>query len=83
MKKITAFITFQEDSEVVKRGDYFTIELPNFKGYAPDCTEPNREDIKSFWGQLADAQCSVVFDFEIPPTLSDYFQTPHYLTTFK
>lgn len=67
MRQITAYITFQEDSNIVKKGDSCTIELPDFKGYSPDYTEPNREHIKQFYGQLANAECSVVFDFEIPP----------------
>lgn len=66
MKQITAFIVFQEDPDVVKNGDSCTIELPDFKGYAPDYTEPNRESIKQLWSQLADAECSVIFDFEMP-----------------
>lgn len=70
MKKITAFITFKEDSDVVKKGNSLTIELPNFKGYLPDYTEPNRVEIAKIWGQLADAECSVVFDFELPNVLN-------------
>lgn len=60
-----ALVVFQEDSDIVKKGDSCLIELPNFKGYEPDYTEPNREEIKKTWGQLADAECSVVFDFEV------------------
>lgn len=71
MKHITAFITFQEDSDIVKKGDSCTIELPDFKGYEPDYTEPNREHIKTFYGQLADSECSVVFDFEMPLIYQD------------
>lgn len=67
MKQIVVFITFQQDSDIVKKGDSYTMELPDFKGYEPDYTEPNREHIKTFYGQMADSECSVVFDFEMPP----------------
>ena len=66
MKQVKAFITFQEDSDVVKKGDSCVIELPNFKGYEPDYTEPNREALRTFYSQMGDSYCSVVFDFEIP-----------------
>lgn len=66
MKKITAFITFQADSNVVKKGDSCIIELPDFKEYEPDYTETIRKQIRTLWAQVANSNCSVVFDFEMP-----------------
>lgn len=66
MKKIRAYITYKEDANGKRACEPCTIELPDFREYAPDYTEENRRDLKKFYAQLADADCSLVFDFELP-----------------
>lgn len=66
MKKIKAFVVFQSDSDVIKKGDSYTIELPDFLSYEPNYTEENRKELNRFYSQMADSDCTVIFDFEIP-----------------
>jgi len=66
MKKIKVFVVFQEDSDVVKKGDSYAIELPDFLSYTPNYSEENRKEIKKFYSQIADCDCTVIFDFEMP-----------------
>jgi hypothetical protein len=68
MKYIKALVTYQQESlDIPNRPKYFCLELPDFRAYEPDYTEENRKTIKKFYSELADAPCSVVFDFEVPP----------------
>lgn len=71
MGKIKAFVTFPsyEADDLVHMS--YAIELPDFRSYEPDYTEANRKTIKTFYGQLADADCHVIFDFEMPKNLNN------------
>jgi hypothetical protein len=69
MNKIKAFITIKNDPSVGIMPEYYTMELPDFREYEPDYTEQNRKTIKTFYWQLADSDCHVVFDFEVPGSM--------------
>jgi len=66
MNKIKAFITFPNYEAAGLVHSSYIVEMPDFRAYTPDYTEENRKHLKKFYSELADSDCHVIFDFEMP-----------------
>jgi hypothetical protein len=71
MNKIKAFVTFPNYESAGLVHMSYAVELPDFRAYQPDYTEENRKFIKKFYSEVADSDCYVIFDFEMPKNASN------------